>query len=1450
MFLTATMFQSLGGVWAATATKPTNATSRMSKLINPQQALASTNVVSESLASSLSGQSSSRSETSSSTSQTSEVTSTKASSKTATKQSTAQKATSSQSVLIQPQAEEILDPDSDYPDFSKTLSSQAGVTTVSYDNAGNAHTAIADASGTLVPDDSKNEIPYPYNAFPVYVPGVSTEEDHGQAAESTEDISGAKLDSANDYIMYKKVMLFRDNTGIQHWIDIKQSFVGLEKHGWYNDWPQYKAKGYISNFPSDTDNIFINEWSFRIGKGKYHGDTDYQDMLGMAGTYNKGDAFRSLSLKSGPKGAYINVNPTAYLQYREVATAKLEFFDDATGKPIKISGFLTAGDMDHRDFLQFSKDSHIDNVYVTNNQNSQITPKGTYNSDADPSTIITNSIGNNDYYNYNGDYSKTDYGGDGDMGNIDLIKPEDTDAWTTVTFHDTDSIQYGISDGQRLDFLATSLVPVAFSAPGKSGDGDTWNQDWDDNAINYNVVATLPYRGSTITNPQDTSFADHTTISTFHPATKFTLTDPINQNLKVDKVIIKRDGQTDVSDQFEISTDGNQVVANAKAEFLNNEANYTKTYNMTIETSVAADADLSSLPTVTANGHTYVKIANTANLDVIKAAGSTEQNWDSNEAYGHVKVPDPIREVQDLQQTIKNDDTPSEDWQPVVDNISKTTGNVGDQIGYRFAFKAKTTNTASITDAMINQIQMNPDDGLSAPVDDSINVTVGGKAGKGTLVKTATNDYAIKIETPIKAGQDVVVTFKRTATKAGTYGQTGRLKAESLTEQPTANATDAGNLFNEADITIKASKNTASFEQDILNATTNGKWHGPMANDEADVNAVPGDKVRYLFRVKLGAKNTDALLKAAMQDIVMNVPDDMQLVDFDDSGTKIKITYGKEGAVNLTSPDSFADLKELNFKSPLGTANASNIGNSVLQVEFIAQVKLNALAQVVSTDANLYASNLDGTLTDTKVDNYQHKVKANQSRVHIINKKQVKLEQTLKNETTADNSSSSDPNYPDQDGYRQTTTGVEGDVINYRFKVSAADDNTGDITNMRVKAITMKKPDKLSFTDPDTHQDYPLVVKISKADGTDVTTDTGAQFSTDHQTITLTKPLKPGYVATINYKMIVTAKIDDNTVAADKQVTNDGQFTADQLTETKQTADGTEDVAVVDNTLPFNQTVLNLKKSDGEIIIRYVDLEDDNLSEPTYISKEVDAKGSTGQKLSTVVPERVAPKVIDGYTVYAVTEDTDLTNANWAKAYKDDPVFTNKVRIITYGYYKRMLSVQAPSDWYFGKHSTSQTDSTYYLKDAKTPQSVKVTDHYGVDSWQLQVSQDQPFIGEQDQVLKDAQLQFKNGKVIAATDNTTPAQALTSIKQFNLEPGATVKNLMTYTKSGVFQDPDLDKDKSSASNRYNQGNGSWAYQFGNPNNADISIGLHVPETSKRYQTYYATILDWTLTVAP
>lgn len=656
IFLTTTIGQSFSSALAVAVNKETMTANTTSKIVNSRSAIEDASSVSESLASSLQSQSTSSASTSSDSKSSSKSSDAKSSSNSTSEKESTKAPTTSKSVLIQPR---VIDGDTgyQYPDFSKTLSSQKGIITVNYDDAGNAHTSVADDSGTLVPDDSLNEIPYPNNAFPVYIPGVSTETLHGKLATAKNyQLSAAGLDGDKDYIYYTKVMAFRDGNGKQHWIDIKQKFMGLEKHGWYNDWPLWKAKGYKS---TNLDSDFVTNWGLGYGLGS-NTDKSLQGLFGIGSTF-KLEGFRRANMTS-PAGAAYSDDAKADREYRQAAKVKLEFYDNETGKPITISGFFTVADLDHRDFLQFSRNSGIQGVYGTNNTISNNTLKGTFNPGSDPSTVIVNNIGNNEYTDRNENFANN---GDEWGDNYEVINPDNTDAWATVTFHESQFVEYAVSDWQRLDFLPTALVPVAFSAPGKSGDGDEWNQDWDDNNINYNVVATLPYRGSTIKNPQHGT-AESGTISTFHPTEKFELTDPINENLKVDKVTIMQDGVTDVTANFDIDTTGNKVTAKAKADFLSKEDNYAKTYAMKIETSVAADADLGNLPTVTATDdkdvkHTYAKIANTAHLDVIKIANAKAEGWDSNEAYGHVQVPDPVREVQDMKQEIKNFNTAGED---------------------------------------------------------------------------------------------------------------------------------------------------------------------------------------------------------------------------------------------------------------------------------------------------------------------------------------------------------------------------------------------------------------------------------------------------------------------------------------------------------------------------------------------------------------------------------------------------------------------------------------------------------------------------------------------------------------------------------------------------------------------------------------------------------------------
>lgn len=278
--------------------------------------------------------------------------------------------------------------------------------------------------------------------------------------------------------------------------------------------------------------------------------------------------------------------------------------------------------------------------------------------------------------------------------------------------------------------------------------------------------------------------------------------------------------------------------------------------------------------------------------------------------------------------------------------------------------------------------------------------------------------------------------------------------------------------------------------------------------------------------------------------------------------------------------------------------------------------------------------------------------------------------------------------------------------------------------------------------------------------------------------------------------------------------------------------------------------------SNTNITIRYVDLDEDlskPTTAPTRIASEVHATGVIGSQLSTVVTDRVAPKLIDDYTILTVTEDSDLTRATWEAAYKDDPLFDKSDRVITYGYKKSMLSIEAPTSWNFGKFDTTQSDRTYYLDSKGKPQSVKVTDNYGVKNWALQVNQAHQFVDERRHELTGAQLKITNGntKVISDTNPTGTNVINTSASDFTVNPGAKAQTVMALTKKGTFQETDTANDTSSKTNQYTQtGIGTWEYRFGDDQSADYSVGLHVPAATKRYVGKYQAELTWSLSVAP
>lgn len=505
-----------------------------------------------------------------------------------------------------------------------------------------------------------------------------------------------------------------------------------------------------------------------------------------------------------------------------------------------------------------------------------------------------------------------------------------------------------------------------------------------------------------------------------------------------------------------------------------------------------------------------------------------------------------------------------------------------------------------------------------------------------------------------------------------------------------------------------------------------------------------------------------------------------------DSSNGLMIAYATAG-----SDFDMFQLINFNDQWQFATGQTMEIGQKA-QVKIKATVADDGVPEIDNLFKLVSGSYGAGTTSNTAV-------------IHV--KKPLKLTKAVKNETT-------DTNW----GTKQDVS--PGDRVGFTLDYQ---NTTGATSNQ----ITFNDP---LVTNELAYQTGSL--KVTYQDGTTETVSDAAQtqFATTGK-LTLTKSLANYEAVKLSFSATVNPLVTSGTT-----LHNTATVTADNVSQ-----------PVTSNTVD-----MNVVQSEHQLTIRYVDLDED-LSQPTsagtQIAAPITVTGKTGTVLSTLLPgQQVAPKVIDGYTIYAVTEDRQLNSADWQKAYRDDPVVGEKDRVITYGYKKAMLSIDAPSSWEFDDYNTKPLDRTYYLKhNHGTPQAVTVTDDYGVQNWQLQISQAQPFVDSEQHELTDAKWVFSNGNV-KTLSNTDAGTVMSNGDHFTLASGQTA-TLMTMTKNGRFQTDS--PDTSDSNHPYTQvGQGQWAYRFGDEQSADYSIGLNVPATTKRYVGRYHTKLTWSLSVAP
>ncbi|MFD1317427.1 lectin-like domain-containing protein [Loigolactobacillus zhaoyuanensis] len=313
------------------------------------------------------------------------------------------------------------------------------------------------------------------------------------------------------------------------------------------------------------------------------------------------------------------------------------------------------------------------------------------------------------------------------------------------------------------------------------------------------------------------------------------------------------------------------------------------------------------------------------------------------------------------------------------------------------------------------------------------------------------------------------------------------------------------------------------------------------------------------------------------------------------------------------------------------------------------------------------------------------------------------------------------------------------------------------------------------------------------------------------------------------------------------------------------------------NSVTSNTAIVHLPQVDGSVTFRYLDRESD-MSNPTKLSADVVVTGQVGKVVSALNSDLIRPKAIKDWTVVDYTQDIDLSSATYQQAEKIDPTISKENQVITYRYERAMLKLDADPILDFGRFSTAQSNETYYLgtgdgQNGKfQPYGVTVSDFYGVDGWQLSVQQNGQFKSDVDpnstnpdlttaHDLDDATLQFQDAAVerITGSDDSAAtvddSDSMSTLTAFNLNPAATTSSVvLTQSKQGHFKDtitPSASSGSDPEGTKYdNSGINIWRLSFGSGDDAKYGVGLHVPDTTKRYPTHYQTTLTWTLALTP
>nr|SFZ88230.1 Putative uncharacterized protein [Loigolactobacillus rennini] len=417
------------------------------------------------------------------------------------------------------------------------------------------------------------------------------------------------------------------------------------------------------------------------------------------------------------------------------------------------------------------------------------------------------------------------------------------------------------------------------------------------------------------------------------------------------------------------------------------------------------------------------------------------------------------------------------------------------------------------------------------------------------------------------------------------------------------------------------------------------------------------------------------------------------------------------------------------------------------------------------------------------------------------------------------------------------TDASPGDKLEYQIKL-----DTGSQGIKKGSEATTVKDD----FDDDLNIKDGAEVKIGVTPPSGGTRNYSADYDKNNHTITIPdEALTMGIDENTTVTLTYTATLDKDT--EQDKIDNYAVLTATSA------LDGT---TVKAQAGPATVNVLNK----GTITVKYLDRANNK-----EISSDSNYEGKIGESpkieqgnttTSTIQPPTFNDLVVDGqkqdYTVYdsysGNTESMgDIGDLEWTEPAVDYNLkFTKEPQTVIYRYEKSRIAInQVPTKWEFGEFTTTPSAMTFFLRDpTENQRQIVVDDFYTAQNWKLTVKQESQFKGTTvdengntvEHELTGAMLKLNHGNV-NVDGSLGDDFKLNQNSTVDITPGAEAATLMEVKSASN----DTDQPKYA-----NHGKGTYTYQFGDDKTKNTSIGLYIPESTKRYETSYETTLNWTL----